>query len=48
MNMKIDNPTTVFWDGKGILLAAFMLQRTTINTEAYCATLRLLQHAIQN
>jgi hypothetical protein len=48
MNMKIDNPATVFWDRKGVRLVAFMLHGTTINAEAYCATLRRLRRAIQN
>jgi histone-lysine N-methyltransferase SETMAR len=48
MNIKIDNPTTVFWDRKGILLIAFMPQGTAINAEVYCATLKRLRRAIQN
>jgi hypothetical protein len=32
----------VFWDRKGVLLVEFMPQDTTINAEAYCATLRQL------
>jgi histone-lysine N-methyltransferase SETMAR len=38
---------TVFWDRKGVLLAVFMPQDTTINAESYCATLRRLRYAIQ-
>jgi hypothetical protein len=48
MNKKIDNLATVFWNLKGVLLVEFMLQGTAMNTEAYCATLRWLWHAIQN
>jgi hypothetical protein len=38
----------VFWDHKGIRLVEFIPQGTSINVEAYCATLRRLQRAIQN
>jgi histone-lysine N-methyltransferase SETMAR len=39
---------TVFWDRKGVLLVDFMPHGTTINTAAYCETLKRLKHAIQN
>jgi len=39
---------TVFWDRQGVLLVDFMPRNTTINAEAYCATLRRLRKAIQN
>lgn len=39
---------TVFWDRHGVLLVDFMPQGTTINSAAYCATLRKLRRAIQN
>ncbi|GFT54281.1 hypothetical protein TNCV_2467831 [Trichonephila clavipes] len=31
---------TAFWDKRNVLLADFMPQGTTINSGAYCATLR--------
>jgi len=39
---------SVFWDHQGILLVDFMPCNTTINADAYCATLRHLCQAIQN
>ena len=39
---------TVFWDRQGVLLVDFMPRNTTINADAYCATLRRLRKAIQN
>ena len=39
---------TVFWDRQGVLLVDFLARNTTINTDAYCATLRRLRKAIQN
>jgi hypothetical protein len=39
---------SVFWDRKGILLIDFLSRRETINADAYCTTLKRLQHAIQN
>jgi histone-lysine N-methyltransferase SETMAR len=39
---------TVFWDRKGVLLVDFMPHGTTINTAAYCETLKMLRRAIQN
>lgn len=39
---------TVYWNYQGILLMEFMAQGITINTEAYCQTLRKIQHVIQN
>ena len=38
---------TVFWDRQGVFLLDFMPRNTTINADAYCATLRL-RKAIQN
>ncbi|KAG8231260.1 hypothetical protein J437_LFUL011114 [Ladona fulva] len=40
--------TTVIWDRKGILLVDFMPQKTTINSDRYCNSLRKLIRAIQN
>ncbi|GFU99792.1 hypothetical protein TNCV_506131 [Trichonephila clavipes] len=40
--------TTVFWDRCGVLLVDFMPQETTIDSSAYCATLRKLRRALQN
>ncbi|GFU47557.1 uncharacterized protein TNCV_2442871 [Trichonephila clavipes] len=39
---------TVFWDRCGDLLVDFMPKGTTINSGAYCATLRKLRRALQN
>lgn len=39
---------TVFWDRRGVLLVDFMPRGTTINSDAYCATLKKLRRAIQN
>ncbi|GFX95846.1 transposable element Tc1 transposase [Trichonephila clavipes] len=39
---------TVFLDQRGVLLVDFMTQGTTINSGAYCATLRKLRRALQN
>ena len=39
---------SVFWDRQGVLLVDFMPRNTTINADAYCATLRRLCRAIQN
>ena len=39
---------SVFWDSKGVLLVDFMPSNTTINSDAYCATLECLRRAIQN
>lgn len=39
---------TIFWDQKGVVLAEFMEQGTTITKETYCETLRPLRRAIQN
>ena len=39
---------SVFWDRQGVLLVDFMPCNTTINADAYCATLRCLRQAIQN
>ena len=39
---------TVFWDSQGVLLVDFMPRNTSINADAYCATLRRLRKAIQN
>ncbi|GFY23999.1 histone-lysine N-methyltransferase SETMAR [Trichonephila clavipes] len=36
---------TVYWDQRGVLLGYFMPQGTTINSGAYCATLRKLRRA---
>ena len=38
----------VFWDCQGVLLVDFMPRNTTINADAYCATLWRLRKAIQN
>jgi transposase len=38
---------TVFWDGKGVLMAEFMQQETTITSEVYYETLKKLRGAIQ-
>jgi len=37
-----------FWDKQGVLLVDFLPRNTTINADAYCATLRRLRKAIQN
>lgn len=39
---------TVFWDWQGILLVDWMERGTTINSTAYCETLKKLRRAIQN
>jgi transposase len=39
---------TVFWDRKGVLIAEFMQQGTTITSEVYCETLKKLRRVIQN
>ena len=39
---------TVFWDRKGILLIDFLERGLTINTDAYCETVRKLRRVIQN
>jgi histone-lysine N-methyltransferase SETMAR len=39
---------TVFWDRQGVLLVEFMPQGTTINSTAYCETMKKLRRAIQN
>ena len=39
---------SVFWDRQGVLLVDFMSRNTTINADAYRATLRHLRKAIQN
>jgi hypothetical protein len=39
---------TVFWDRKGVLMVAFMQQGTTVMSEVYCKTLKILHRAIQN
>jgi hypothetical protein len=39
---------TVFWDIKGVLLMEFMQQWTTITSEDYCETQKVLHKAIQN
>ncbi|GFS76192.1 mariner Mos1 transposase [Trichonephila clavipes] len=39
---------TEFWDQYGVLLLGFMTQGTTINSGAYCATLRKSRRALQN
>ncbi|GFW48766.1 mariner Mos1 transposase [Trichonephila clavipes] len=46
VNRKI--MATVFWDRRGVLLVDFMPQGTTIFSDAYCATLRILRRALQN
>ncbi|GFW19318.1 uncharacterized protein TNCV_256451 [Trichonephila clavipes] len=38
----------VFWDRRGVLLVNLMPQGTTINSGAYCATLRKLRRTLQN
>jgi len=38
---------SVFCDRQGVLLVDFMPRNTTINADAYCATLRHLRKAIQ-
>ncbi|GFY02135.1 uncharacterized protein TNCV_5099961 [Trichonephila clavipes] len=45
---KRKNRTTVFCDQRGVLLVHFMPQGTTINSGAYCTTLRKLRRALQN
>jgi hypothetical protein len=39
---------TVFWDKKGVLMAEFMQQGTTLTLEVHCGTLKKLYVAIQN
>jgi hypothetical protein len=39
---------TLFWDRKGVLLADFLPEGSTINAGVYCITLKKLHHAIQN
>ena len=39
---------TVFWDRQGVLLVEFMVRGTTINSAAYCETLKKLRREIQN
>jgi len=39
---------TVFWDREGVLLVDFLERGSTINSEAYCETLKQLRRAIQN
>jgi hypothetical protein len=39
---------TVFWDRKGILMVEFMQQGTTITSQVYCETLKIVRRAIQN
>ncbi|XP_023228571.1 histone-lysine N-methyltransferase SETMAR-like [Centruroides sculpturatus] len=39
---------TVFWDRYGVLLVDFLPHRETINSAAYCETLKKLRRAIQN
>ena len=39
---------SVFWDRQGVLLVDLMPRNTTINDDAYCATLRRLRKSIQN
>jgi hypothetical protein len=39
---------TVFWDRKGVLMAEFMQQGTTVMSEVYCETPKKLCRAIQN
>jgi hypothetical protein len=38
---------TAFWDRKGVLIAVFILQWTTIMSEMDCETLKELLRAIQ-
>jgi hypothetical protein len=40
--------TSVFWDGKGILLTDFLPRGETTNADAYGTTLKKLWRAIQN
>jgi hypothetical protein len=39
---------TLFWDRKGVQLADFLPEGSTINAGVYCLTLKKLHHAIQN
>jgi hypothetical protein len=39
---------TIYWNWKGVLLVDFTPHGTTINTAAYCETLKGLRHPIQN
>ena len=39
---------TVFWDRKWLLPIGFLERGLTINTDAYCETVRKLRRAIQN
>ncbi|GFX52542.1 transposase [Trichonephila clavipes] len=39
---------SVFWDRRGVLLVDFFPQGTTINSGAYCPTLRKLRRVLQN
>ena len=39
---------TVFFDCEGVVYTEFMKKGTTINTDAYCATLTSLRNAIKN
>jgi hypothetical protein len=39
---------TVFWDRKGVLIVEFMKQGTTIMSEVYCKTPKILGRLIQN
>jgi hypothetical protein len=38
----------VFWDRKGVLIAEFIQQGTTIMSEVYCETVKELRRDIQN
>jgi hypothetical protein len=39
---------TVFWDRKGVLMVELVQQGTTLTSEVYCKTLKILRMAIQN
>jgi len=39
---------TLFWDRQGVLLVEFLPQGTTVNSAAYCESLKKLRHAVQN
>ena len=47
MNALVSTPADCVWDRQGVLLVDFMPGNTTINADAYCATLRRLRKAIQ-
>jgi hypothetical protein len=43
-----DHVHSFFLDRQGVLLVEFLPKDTTINSTAYCETMKKLRHAIQN